>query len=174
MKEKMNKIPYVKSMRLQQNYHALNRSYDNLFEAMTNANNLSENKNNVEKFQEIYIGINELLLWVITTDEWFINNGKIDYTDRKKASPKGQQILGLRYVFNRFKHNMNSINLYSTGFFGQSINSEDIKWLPVIERNKKFRRQFKCYKKYTKDNNVMKSFTDAVEFLRDEFQRTQF
>jgi len=160
----MKKLSYEQSMRLKQNYYALNKSYDNLSKAM----------NNTENYQEIYIGINEMLLWIITTNDWFEKNGKIDYKSRRNKNKKGQQILGLRYVFNRFKHNMNSINMHSTGFFAETIKSKEIKWLPVIEKKKKFENQFNNYKQYTQDKKVMKSFTNGVEFLREEYQKMMF
>lgn len=164
MGEEMKKISYEKSMRLNQNYNALNKSYKNLSEAMKNT----------ERFQEIYIAIGEMLLWVITTNDWFERNGDDDYRKRRKQSQKGRQILGIRYVFNRFKHNMDSINLHSTGFSTELIQNKEVKWMPVTMSDEDFPSQFEHYKLYIQDKNVMKSFTDAVDFLRNEFQRTKF
>lgn len=174
MEEKMNKISYEMSMRLIQNYNALNKSYKNLSEAMKDTKDLSEGQNNIEKFQEIYIGINELLLWIVTTNDWFERNGDSSYKRRRKKSKKGRQILGIRYAFNRFKHNMDSINLHSTGFSAESIENKEIKWMPVIEDNENFKNQFENYETYIQGRSVIKSFTDVVDFLRNEFQRTKF
>lgn len=158
------KYLYEQSMRLQQNYHALNKSYSNLSKVMKN----------IENHQEIYTSIGETLLWVITTNDWFEKNGENDYLKRRKRSQKGQQILGIRYAFNRFKHNMDSINLHSVGFSTEPIENKEIKWMPVREGNEKFQSQFDNYRMYIQGKIVIESFTDVVEFLREEFQRTIF
>lgn len=150
--------------RLENNIYALNLAYDKLKKSIN------------DKIEpDIYASIGELLLWVLTTDEWHSvhNNG---YNDRKKFDEEGQILFGLKHAYNLMKHNMNFYKIHreegGISFpisFPLVIPEMKVVWESLVsDKNCKFKNQEKNYKTYIENRTVIEVFDKAIKYLKKE------
>lgn len=156
--------------RLEYNHYAIDKSLERLKDALSRA---------IEK--ELYLEIGNLLLWVLTTDEWHCKNNTPGYTDRKKVDSKGILLFGLRHAYNLIKHDMKCIQLHRNHFeskltFPLEIPEEGIELgsIQVLwEENKEFKgydNQKKIYLEQMNGKYVLLAFEEAIQFLQNEKQ----
>lgn len=156
--------------RLEYNHYAIDKSLERLKDALSRA---------IEK--ELYLEIGNLLLWVLTTDEWHCKNNTPGYTDRKKVDSKGILLFGLRHAYNLIKHDMKCIQLHRNHVEskltfpleipeeGFELGSIQVLW----EENKEFKgydNQKKIYLEQMNGKYVLLAFEEAIQFLQNEKQ----
>ncbi len=155
--------------RLENNIYALNSAYDRLMKSIDNR---------IER--DIYSAIGELLLWVLTTDEWnLIYNNK--YIDRKKNDSDGQVLFGLKHAYNLMKHNMNFYKIHKEEggitfpiTFPLEIPKIEVVWDTLTEDvNGKFKNQEKNYKTYLEGKSVIEVFDRAINYLIREMKKVK-
>ncbi len=164
---------YELRMRLKFNLYACRTAKDRLEKAIENNDN-----------HEIYTAIGELLLWIMTTNEWFIKHGLKDYKRRANRDPKGTLILGLAHAYNSMKHNMDffTIHYKNAGFSFNNIDFANldfrpsaVRWIYAGELLKGvFESQRINYIKYIEGKEVLDTFNDALLFLNNEAQKYLF
>jgi hypothetical protein len=164
---------YENRMRLKYNHYA----YTTAFRRLKNA----IEKNNDH---EIYTAIGELLLWVMTTHEWYIKYGLSDYEERAKQDNNGTLLYGLRHAYNSMKHNMNFFVIHNKkqGFSFDNIDYSNWDFRPIIitwskainklEEGKE--TQIVNYKKHIEDQEVLETFEKVLVFLNSEYQKVIF
>lgn len=153
--------------RLENNHYALEKSYQRLREAI-----------GLNHDREIYAATGEVLLWVMTTDEWHIrhNNG---YSGRKNSDTNGQVLHGLKHAYNCMKHNMDFIKIHKKEggftfpiFFPLSVPPLIVLWMKSEGYLKGERpQQEKNYVKYIEGKEVLTTFDVAISFLSEERKR---
>ena len=155
--------------RLKNNEYAMMKSFDLLKEAIGNFDR-----------REIYKYIGELLLWIITTEEWHLKHNENSYTESKQN--EGNQIIsGLRAAYNLVKHNMlfDYLHTESNGLYaGENVfcgmglycTSPTIIWdyFDSSIHELKYEKQAESYKKYLSGRNMILTFEKAVRFLEEE------
>ncbi|RST59720.1 hypothetical protein D5F11_011500 [Siminovitchia terrae] len=167
----MKVLPYEQDMRLAFNNDSIRLSFQKLKEAIQSTDN-----------QEVYTAIGELLLWVVTTDEWHIENGLADYKERKGKDEDGKILYGMRHAFNCLKHNMSFFQIHhKKGGLEYPITSPletkeiTILWMPAGNiLNGKHESQKKNYIKYVEGREVVETFKSAITFLNKEFAKVTF
>lgn len=167
----MKLLPYELSMRLMFNNNSVRDSFQKLKVAIKSKDN-----------QEIYTAIGELLLWVVTTDEWHIKNGLDDYKQRKGKDEGGKILYGMRHAFNCLKHNMSFFQIHhKEGGFSFPISSPlkikeiTILWMAAGDiLNGEHVNQKENYIKYLQGKEVIETFENVITFLNKEFAKIQF
>jgi hypothetical protein len=162
-------VLFLSKIRLTYNQKALYDAHERLLKAVQ--------KNNDEK---IYSSIGELLLWVLTSDEWHLNNNK-EYRKRRGKSDNGKVILGLRHAYNAVKHNMDFIKIHKSegGFFPLSFKEEffnpvKIHWVKadgVLEGE--WASQKRNYEQFIEGKEVLETFNMAINFLNQEYSKVK-
>lgn len=151
--------------RLENNEYALNMAYKRLIKSINNT---------IEK--DIYVGIGELLLWVMTTDEWHIKHNR-GYKNRRNNDENGQLLLGLRHAYNLMKHNMEFYSVHKADkggiefpiSFPLVIPAPFAEWKVLTEEMKTGNpKQIDNYIEYIESKNVISTFGFAIEFLEKE------
>ncbi|GKV55962.1 hypothetical protein NCCP2222_19090 [Sporosarcina sp. NCCP-2222] len=164
--------------RLANNHYAMEKARERLRVAI-------EAKDN----KEIYTAIGELLLWVLTTEEWHWNHDK-PFKKRRNIDDRGQLLFGLRFAYNAMKHNMNFYEIHfgrSSGFtfpfsFPVRFAIKNILWIKADEKfelskedrifnEKSYKEQLLNYKRYIEGKDVSITFDKAMEFLHEEYER---
>lgn len=150
--------------RLDYNHRSMNKAYEKLRKAIE-----------INDDQEIYEATGELLLWIISTDEWHKkwNNG---YRKRKSRSEEGRYIYGLLHAYNSIKHNMNFIKIHRTngGFtlpmtLPVKIEKITFHWIDskgVLEEGRG--DTIKNYKKYIEGKELVPTLDSSIKFLNRE------
>ncbi|SCG82729.1 hypothetical protein DW1_1156 [Proteiniborus sp. DW1] len=155
-----------KIKRLENNEYALNMAYKRL-------------KNSITSSQEkdIYSAIGELLLWILTTDEWHKEHNDKDYKNRRNNDEDGRLLLGLRYAYNLMKHNMEFFHVFEANeggiefpfSFPLEIPASFAEWIVLTEDMKTgIPKQINNYIKYLERKNVLTTFDLAIRFLKKE------
>jgi|SRR5690625_1107495 len=160
----MTGIDFQAKIRLKFNRHASRTAYERL-KVATNENDS----------HEIYTAIGELLLWVITTEEWHLAHGDKDYIKRRNEG-KGVLIKGLRHAYNMVKHNMDFINIHQKegGLtfpleFPESIPEITVVWMKAGEvLTGRHESQKDNYINFVEGKEVLKTFNRALTFLNGE------
>lgn len=164
-------LPYEKKIRLKYNMHSISSSFKKLENAVSKLND-----------QEIYTAIGELLLWVVTTDDWHRKNGEYDYKKRMEKDKNGVILLGMRHAFNSLKHNMSIFQIHDKEgglefpiTFPLEISETSVIWMTAGETlNGKYPEQKENYIKYLEGIDIIETFKDALRFLGNEFQSIMF
>lgn len=150
--------------RLDYNHNSMNKANEKLRKAIE-----------INDDQEIYEATGELLMWIITTDEWHKkwNNG---YRKRKSRSEEGQYIYGLLHAYNSIKHNMNFIKIHRTDggltlpmTFPAKIEKITFHWIDskgVLEEGR--RDTIENYKKYIEGKELVATLDSSIKFLNRE------
>lgn len=127
---------------------------------------------------EVYASIGELLLWILTTEEWHREHNKHKYERDRKYY--GNTIKGLRHAYNMVKHNMEFFEIhrkkiYSSGFNAFTFNSVGFNEYRVVYRwiiienihapDKRYANQYENYIKYIQDKEILSTFKNAINFL---------
>lgn len=165
--------------RLKNNHYAIDKSFERL-------------KKSIEIIaeQDVYSEIGNLLLWVLTTDEWHKKNETPAYNKRKFSDSEGCLLTGLRYAYNLIKHNMEFIllhkedvePLFSFPFEGEfqfglikvvwanSKGFKDFETQEKVHENQKkaLEKQKKVYSKHIEGKNVIDIFEKVINFLNKE------
>lgn len=153
--------------RLENNHYALEKARERLRVAIE-----SRDK------KEAYAAIGELLLWVMTTEEWHWKHNK-GFKRRRNRHEKGQILFGLRHAYNSMKHNMIFYQIHDTpvGFtfpftFPVHFKPLNILWTAADEKLEEgYDTEIKNYKAYIEGKNVSFTFNEAIEFLYEEYER---
>lgn len=153
--------------RLENNHYALEKARERLRAALESRNN-----------KEIYTATGELLLWVLTTDEWHCKHYKKKYTDRRDNDVKGRTLPGLRHAYNAMKHDMNFITIHQKKggltfpfSFPLSFPPITVRWTSGDDLNVRSESQAKRYKECLEGNEVSDTFDTVIEFLYSEYER---
>src|SRR5690625_494902 len=93
-------------LRLEHNIY----SYETAFERLKSA--IREENNN-----EVYASVGELLLWILTTEEFHFEHN-IQYNTNKNYNRNALIIYGLRHAYNMVKHNMEFLSLFKKEIYG--------------------------------------------------------
>jgi len=156
-------------MRLKSNHYACRIALKRLKSAV------DENDNH-----EVYAGIGELLLWVITTEEWHLkyNNQSNKYRQEKNTSESGLIVYGLRHAHNMVKHNMQFFQIFNksgrTSFNSSTFNTTKInqsveyRWMyakNVLDTDDSKEVQIQNYIKYIQNKEIIGTFDRAITFL---------
>lgn len=153
--------------RLENNHYAIGNAIERLSRAI---------EFNYE--QDIYTSLGETLLWVLVTDEWHIAHNP-GYIDRRNVHNDGMILLGLRHAYNMVKHNMNimQVHQHEGGFsfpleFPLEILPISVHWMKAgIKLEGKYKKQKMHYEEHIEGKEVVGTFEDSLEFLREEYQR---
>ncbi|SDM17088.1 hypothetical protein [Bacillus sp. OK048] len=168
----MSELKYEQKMRLKFNHYASGKAYKRLEKAIEEAND-----------HEIYSGIGELLLWVMTTHEWHIEHGLPDYLNRTGEDEKGVLLFGLKHAYNSMKHNMKLFVIHNkTGFNFNSIDFNNldfslyaVRWINAPNLlDGGYPNQQRNYVRYLEGKDVLETFNDALQFLNNEMQTLFF
>lgn len=158
-------------LRLKFNQYACRKAYKRLETA------INENDDH-----EIYATTGELLLWVLTTEEWHLSHGDDDYKKRRDNSVNGILIKGLRHAYNMVKHNMEFISIHHkegglTLPFTLPMTLPVIKvlWMSAGEvLNGRHPNQKENYVKHIEGKEVLKTFSQVMIFLNSESKKYIF
>ncbi|PLR76140.1 hypothetical protein CU633_17270 [Bacillus sp. V3-13] len=169
----MGELLYEQRMRLKYNLYACRTAYKRL------ENAIKENDNH-----EIYAAIGELLLWVMTTHEWYKKHGNPNYLQRLKEDSHGVFLFGLSHAYNSLKHNMKLFILHNKedGFSFNNIDFNNFDFRPyklfwvtsVNILDEGFENQRRNYEKYIEGKDVPDTFNSALIFLNQEAQSILF
>ena len=146
--------------RLENNHYALKNAYYRLKKAI-----------DLNHDQEIYSATGEVLLWVMTTNEWHQKHNK-GYKKRRNKDDNGQILFGLLHAYNSMKHNMDFIKIHKKegGFsfpisFPLEIPPLTVNWMEEGEVLKgKQPDQKKNYEMYIEGKEVLDTFNLAMQF----------
>jgi len=163
----MVKIVYTAKMRLKANQYAYATAFKRLKEAIKQKDN-----------NEVYSSIGELLLWVITTEEWHWKYNEKQYKQEKKLSEGDLVVFRLRHANNMVKHNMQFLQIFnkrdSSGFNSSGFNKAkfnqpvEYRWLNaknVLDTDDSHENQVENYIKYIEDREIIGTFDKAITFL---------
>nr|DAL96934.1 MAG TPA: hypothetical protein [Caudoviricetes sp.] len=155
-----------KIKRLDNNIYALDMAYKRL-----------QNSLNSNEEKDIYSAVGELLLWVLTTDEWHREHNDRNYENRLYNDDNGQVLLGLRYAYNLMKHNMDFYDIHNKiqgGVFLPAV-------LPIVfppptvywrfldeDMESGYKNQVDNYKKHIQGREIITTFDNAIAFLNKE------
>lgn len=164
----MNNISSDYNMRLKYNHKSLLDSFEKFYEASNEANN-----------HKIYTSIGELLLWIMTSDEWHRVHGGENYSNLRSEDPEGKLLLGMAHAFNSFKHNMNFFKIHTKRggmsfpiSFPLVFKPVVIEWMEagdILEG--KHPNQKKNYIKYLEGKDVEETFRSVISFLSKEYSK---
>ena len=154
--------------RLENNHYALEKARDRLEVAIESRDN-----------NEIYTATGELLLWVLTTDEWHKKHYKNAYEERRDNNEKGQLLLGLIHAYNSMKHNMNFIEIhqrkggvnFASFSFPLAFPPITVHWTTIGQLNEGGKRRIKDYIDFIEGKEIISTFDTAIEFLYEEYER---
>ncbi|MCF6461507.1 hypothetical protein [Clostridium sp. Cult3] len=157
-----------KIKRLKNNEYALRKAYSRLENSLENRNE-----------KDIYSSIGELLLWVLTTDEWHIEHNDDKYKNRRNNDINGQVLSGLRYAYNLMKHNMDFYTIHreegGMSFpisFPLDIPEITINWKTLNkDMESGYESQIRNYKKCIQGKTILETFDKAIKFLDEENRR---
>lgn len=169
----MKEIKFTQSMRLGFNHNSVRESYQKLKKAIE-----TDSPNDLD----IYTAIGELLLWVVTTDEWHIKHGLKDYKSRRNKDKNGEILFGMRHAFNMVKHNMDFFQIHrkngGTKFpitFPLIIEKVKVVWMQAGDiLNGQYPDQKENYIKYLEGKEVLETFGEVITFLNNEHARIRF
>ncbi len=167
----MNELPYELSIRLAFNNNSIRSSYGKLKKALDTSDD-----------QEIYTAIGELLLWVVTTDDWHNTNGLTEYKKRKREDDQVKILFGMRHAFNCLKHNMAIFQIHQKegGFEFPLVFPLEIKEIKVVWMSAgkvligEHKNQAENYIKHLQGKEVLDTFQDVVTFLNREYAKVKF
>lgn len=150
-------------IRIKRNINIINSKTRDLWDATSKRN-----------FDDVYQFAMELAAWIVNCDEWFFKNDKLSYVSNRKEDPEVEGILlGLRQVFNSFKHNMSIISVEEKKYidFFKTADAdykiEQIAWLPSIELDdeKNSKAAYQAYQNFLEGKSVLETFQIATRFL---------
>lgn len=164
--------------RLRNNEYAMGQAYQRLNKAIREVNE-----------QDTYASICEVLLWVITTNDWHVENKELnpDYKKRQSKDPNGQKIFGLRHAHNLMKHQMSFYTIHDGHKGGVKFPIKFplkfpppyAKWAILIVDmegctkglKQSSEEQANNYRKYIEGKDVLVTLDAAIEYLKRESKR---
>ena len=158
-----NKI-FAQKMRLKLNHLATKAAYERLLTSFRESNDLT-----------LYASTSELLMWVITTHDWHLNNGDSNYKRRMELDEKGILLYGMRHAFNMMKHNMDFMYIHEKTsdlvlpFDIGSVPTLIVVWMEageILEGDKP--KQKTNYIKHLQGKEILSTFQDVLSFLNRE------
>jgi len=169
----MKELKYEQSIRLMFNHNSIRLSFQKLEKAIS-SDDLDD--------QEIYTTVGELLLWVVTTDEWHKIHGLRGYKSRRNKDEDGNIIFGMKHAFNMLKHNMAFFQIHRKdgGFefpisFPMEIEEITVNWMPAGDiLIGKYPDQKENYIKYLEGKEVLETFSKVITFLNKEYANIRF
>lgn len=169
----MKNLKYEQSIRLMFNHNSIRASFKKLEKSI-----ISDNIDD----QFIYTAIGELLLWVVTTDEWHQIHGLGDYKKRRNKNTDGEIIFGMRHAFNMLKHNMAFFQIHRKNgglefpmTFPIEKDEITVNWMPAGDvLNGKYPEQKENYINYLEGKDVLETFSKVITFLNEEYTRIRF
>lgn len=153
--------------RLKLNYVASQNALERLVKAHNESNELN-----------FYASSSELLLWIVASHDWHLQNGDSEYEHRMKTNPKGVIIYGMRHAINMIKHKMNFMCIHDKTtdlvppFPLGSVATVIYLWRKagnVLEGDKP--KQKENYIKHLEGKEMFSTFIDAMEFLTKENEK---
>lgn len=154
--------------RLENNHYAMDKAYERLKKSMETNHN-----------QEIYAATGELLLWVVAIDEWHRLEKQKSYEDKRDNDDDGVVLTGMRFAINSIKHSMDFIQIhhkkgdstfpttFPTVFFKPEVIWTEARNIP----KGKYEKQTEKYINAIEGKEVLPTFDQALNFLRQESQR---
>lgn len=122
-----------------------------------------------------YASSSELLMWIVASHDWHIQNGDSQYTERMSADPKGEIIYGMRHAFNLMKHKMDFMYIHEkttdlvVPFSMGSVDTVIYLWRKAgNELDGDRPKQKENYIKYLEGKEMFSTFRNAMEFLKEE------
>lgn len=148
--------------RLENNHYALGKAYQRLKKAI-----------DLNHDEEIYSATGEMLLWVMTTNEWHLKHNK-EYRHNRNNSDSGRILFGLLHAYNSMKHNMIFVKIHEKegGFtlpisFPLSAPPITVHWISAEKVNEGYENQVDNYKKYVEGREILETFEQALSFLNE-------
>lgn len=166
-------LKFTQSMRLGFNHNSVRNSFQKL-DNIVNEENPSD--------LDVYTAIGELLLWVVTSDEWHTKYGLSDYVSRRNQDEDGAILLGMRHAFNMLKHNMDFFQIHRKDGglefsleFPIEFEKITLKWMLAGDiLNGIHENQKGNYIKYLEGEEIIDTFRKVVTFLSGEYSRIKF
>ncbi|RSL33842.1 hypothetical protein D7Z54_09130 [Salibacterium salarium] len=151
--------------RLENNEYAIDKTHKRMKQAI-----------NDRDHHDIFVTVGELLLWVITTDDWHVTHNDSNYPQRKINDEYGQKLLGLRHSFNLLKHNLKFVEMHEEKG-GLTLPFTLLATLPPIkvlwkkagdELVTNRQSQKENYEKFIEGEEIIETFDKAIHFLKSE------
>jgi hypothetical protein len=148
--------------RLARNHKAMDLAFSRLEEAMKDRDKDTG-----------FISIAELLLWIITTEEWHKKYNQKVYSDQKRKDNCIDLMSGIRHAHNASKHDMEFVNFHeSKGGFSFPMRFP-VKFGPIkgvwsttdVYNDGSLEKQLKSYKKTMEGKEILETLKQAMEFL---------
>lgn len=134
----------------------------------------------------INASLSEVIFWINAADEWHFKNRNENkvYLNKRKSVSGGQCLLGLKFVYNAVKHDMDFVKTvtsaevkplannsnyfiedYSSGT--KWIKAEGIRNKDFTDRNRQRRyvEQRKDYRRYLENRDVIETIDSAISFI---------
>lgn len=92
------------------NYNSIKRLENTLYSIEISFKKFEEAFHRSDE-REIYLELGNLLLWVLTADEWLKKNDRT-YISRRSSESTGDLLKGLRHAYNLIKHDVQCIQLH--------------------------------------------------------------
>ncbi|NJP37928.1 hypothetical protein [Alkalicoccus luteus] len=151
--------------RLSTNHLAIKISYKRLEEAVENRDE-----------EAVFISLSELLLWIITTEEWHKKYNRSVYFKERKEKGCISLMKGIRHAYNAAKHDMELLKFTTTqgGFsfpmeFPMEFGRVKVIWEKSDVYNKfSYEEQLKGYQKCLEGKEIMATLTEIIEFLNKQ------
>ncbi|MEC5422399.1 hypothetical protein QGM71_02700 [Virgibacillus sp. C22-A2] len=163
----MSDLKYEHKMRLKFNQYSSRTAYKRLKEGINTNND-----------HEIYAATGELLLWIMTTDEWHLEHGMEDYIDRRNKNKNGMLLNGMRHAYNMMKHNMGFFQIHQKeGGLKFPVRFPvnfkiTVRWVVAGEvLNGTYPNQKQNYIKHLEGKEVIQTFSQVLTFLNVENQK---
>lgn len=136
---------------------------------------IAHNESNELSF---YASSSELLMWIVASHDWHIQNGDSQYEKRMSADPKGVIIYGMRHAFNMIKHKMDFMYIHEKTtdlilpFSMDSVATVIYLWRKAgNELDGDRPKQKENYIKYLEGKEMFATYRDVMEFLNGENAR---
>lgn len=166
-----------KKLRLRYIQHGLIESRKRLDDSLKEHNSIPINAS-----------LSEVLFWINGADEWHSKNRNENnvYLNKKKSDNGGQCLLGLRFVYNAIKHDMDFTKaiistdvkplLNSSDYFIEDYTSKP-KWIKAegignkvfknLREQKRYDSQRKNYRCYLESKDVIATIDNAINFIKN-------
>lgn len=160
----MSELNFEQRSRLKLNQIASQNAMARLAKAHNESNELN-----------FYASSSELLMWIIASHDWHLQNGDSNYEDRMKNNSKGVIIYGMRHAFNMMKHKMDFMYIHEKTtdlvlpFSMGSVATVIYLWRKAgSELEGDNPKQKANYIKYLEGKEMFSTFRNAMDFLNEE------
>lgn len=160
----MSELSFEQRARLKLNQVASQNAMARLAQAHNESNELN-----------FYASSSELLMWIVASHDWHIQNGDTQYENRMSTNSKGAIIYGMRHAFNMMKHKMDFMYIHEKTtdlvppYYTDSVATIIYLWRKAgneLDGDKP--RQKQNYIKYLEGKEMFSTFRNAMDFLTEE------